>query len=134
MWKTLNKNQKSDVEKMYDMSLLGVLSSHSEPTPYMRYTIKLIKHKMGIGEHIDILDVDGARNRPILSVVSSYNMCVSRGMAQCPFHDDKTPSMKIYEATNSFYCFGCGSGGDVIDFVAKIENINFKEAVRLLTQ
>jgi len=46
----------------------------------------------------------------------------------CPFHSDKTPSLYIYE--NSFYCFGCGVGGNVINFVRHYFNIGFMDAVR----
>ena len=43
------------------------------------------------------------------------------GMACCPFHDDHTPSMKLNE--DYFYCFGCGAGGDVITFTARLFNL-----------
>ena len=48
------------------------------------------------------------------------------GFICCPFHREKTASMKIYK--DSFYCFGCGFGGDIFDFVKKIDGISFKEA------
>lgn len=44
----------------------------------------------------------------------------------CPFHKEKTPSLKVYE--NSFYCFGCGAGGDIINFVSKLFNLSNHEA------
>lgn len=50
----------------------------------------------------------------------------------CPFHSEKTPSCLVYPDTNSFYCFGCGAGGDVITFISKIENLDYIESVRLL--
>lgn len=50
----------------------------------------------------------------------------------CPFHQDTKPSMMIYKNTNTFNCFsGCG-GGDAIFFIMKLNNVNFKEAVRIL--
>ena len=52
----------------------------------------------------------------------------------CPFHGEKTPSFNIYTENNSFYCFGCGAGGDVITFIMKIENLDYVEAVKFLAQ
>lgn len=51
----------------------------------------------------------------------------------CPFHEDNSPSLKIYEKTNSFYCFGCGSGGGPINFVMLYKNCSFKEAVDFIS-
>ena len=50
----------------------------------------------------------------------------------CPFHSEKTPSCVIYQDNGSFYCFGCGAGGDVITFIMKIENLDYIEAIRFL--
>ena len=62
-----------------------------------------------------------------------YGIKVSRtGMACCPFHDDKNPSMKLNE--EYFYCFGCGATGDVIDFTAKLFDLSPKEAAEKLAQ
>lgn len=52
----------------------------------------------------------------------------------CPFHGEKTPSFNIYTESGSFYCFGCGAGGDVITFIMKIENLDYVEAVKFLAQ
>lgn len=52
----------------------------------------------------------------------------------CPFHGEKTPSFNIYTENGSFYCFGCGAGGDVITFIMKIENLDYVEAVKFLAQ
>lgn len=62
-----------------------------------------------------------------------YGIEVKRGgMACCPFHDDKNPSMKLNE--EYFYCFGCGATGDVIDLTARLYNLSTKEAAEKLTQ
>ena len=50
----------------------------------------------------------------------------------CPFHGEKTPSFTVYPDTQSFYCFGCGTGGDVVSFIRKAENLDYTEAVKLL--
>ena len=56
------------------------------------------------------------QNNPMPEVVRRYGIEINRaGFCRCPFHAEKTASMKIY--AQSFYCFGCGAGGDVIDFV-----------------
>lgn len=62
-----------------------------------------------------------------------YGIEVKRGgMACCPFHDDKNPSLKLNE--DYFYCFGCGATGDVIDFTARLYNLSPKEAAEKLAQ
>ena len=52
----------------------------------------------------------------------------------CPFHSEKTPSFTVYPDSQSFYCFGCGAGGDVITFIKKIENLEYVEALRFLAK
>jgi len=54
--------------------------------------------------------------------------------ACCPFHNEKTPSFMVYKNTQSYYCFGCNKGGDVITFVMEKENLGYIEAVRLLAE
>ena len=62
-----------------------------------------------------------------------YGVSVGRdGMALCPFHGEKTPSMKIYPGTRGYFCFGCGAGGDVIDFVARLFSLSPREAAEKL--
>ena len=62
-----------------------------------------------------------------------YGIAVGRGgMACCPFHDDRHPSLKLNE--DYFYCFGCGATGDVIDFTARLYDLSPKEAAEKLAQ
>lgn len=76
------------------------------------------------------------RNRAdIESTISSYvNLKragrISKGL--CPFHGEKTPSFTVYPDTQSYYCFGCGNGGDVITFIKNIENLDYIDAIRFL--
>ncbi len=66
---------------------------------------------------------------------SSYVNLKRRGknmVVLCPFHNEKSPSFNVYPENNSFYCFGCGAGGDVITFIRKIENLDYIEAVKML--
>ena len=52
----------------------------------------------------------------------------------CPFHSERTPSFTVFTASNSFYCFGCGAGGDAITFIKRIENLEYPDAVELLAK
>lgn len=73
----------------------------------------------------------------IEDVISSYVTLKKRGSTSvglCPFHNEKTPSFTVYNDTQSFYCFGCGAGGDAIGFIRKIENLDYTDAVKLLAQ
>lgn len=77
------------------------------------------------------------QNNPIDSVMSSYVSLIRRGrscVCLCPFHSEKSPSCTLYLENNSFYCFGCGAGGDVITFVMKIENLGYVEAIKFLAE
>ncbi|MBO4383189.1 MAG: DNA primase [Clostridia bacterium] len=55
---------------------------------------------------------------------------LSKGL--CPFHSEKTPSFTVYPENQSYYCFGCGKGGDIITFTRDIENLDYLDAVRFL--
>lgn len=55
-----------------------------------------------------------------------------KGFISCPFHNEKTASLKLYPEGKGWYCFGCGEGGDVIDFVKKLYGLNFSQAVARL--
>lgn len=73
----------------------------------------------------------------IEDVISTYVTLKRRGatlVGLCPFHNEKTPSFTVYPATQSFYCFGCGAGGDAITFLKKIENFDYLDAVKTLAQ
>ncbi len=52
----------------------------------------------------------------------------------CPFHSEKTPSFTVYPETQSYYCFGCGAGGDVVTYIKETENLSYTEAVKYLAQ
>lgn len=76
-------------------------------------------------------------NADIYNIVSNYVNLKKSGknyIGLCPFHKEKTPSFVVDTATQLFYCFGCGVGGDVISFIMKIENLSFIEAVELIAK
>ena len=82
-------------------------------------------------------DIATVRDRArIEEVVGSYVTLRSVGGTMkglCPFHDEKTPSFQVTPSRGHWYCFGaCGEGGDVIDFLRKIDNLSFVEAVERL--
>ncbi len=71
----------------------------------------------------------------IESVVSSYVTLKRRGsnlVGLCPFHNEKSPSFTVYPSSNSYYCFGCGAGGDPITFIRGVENLDYIDAVKFL--
>lgn len=73
----------------------------------------------------------------IEDIISGYVSLKKRGSTSvglCPFHNEKTPSFTVYNDTQSFYCFGCGAGGDAVTFIKKIENLDYIDAVKLLAQ
>jgi len=73
----------------------------------------------------------------IEQVISPYVQLKRRGntlVGLCPFHGEKTPSFTVYPTSNSFYCFGCGLGGNIFTFTKLIENLDYIEAVKLLAE
>lgn len=80
--------------------------------------------------------VDEIRNNNnIVDVISQYVVLKKKGrnyFGLCPFHNEKSPSFSVSQEKQIFNCFGCHTGGDVIRFVSKIENISFKEAIEVL--
>ena len=73
----------------------------------------------------------------IEDVVSSYVTLKRAGsnlLGLCPFHSEKTPSFTVFPNTESFHCFGCGAGGDVISFIRRIENLDYPSAIELLAK
>ena len=73
----------------------------------------------------------------IENVISPYVNLKRRGknlIGLCPFHNEKTPSFTVYPENGSFYCFGCGVGGDIFTFTRTIENLDYIEAVKLLAE
>jgi len=71
----------------------------------------------------------------IETLISSYVTLKRTGTNQkglCPFHSERTPSFTVYPQTQSYYCFGCGAGGNAIDFIMRIENLDFRDAVEQL--
>jgi len=75
------------------------------------------------------------KNINILDVIKNYDLKVrlegsGRYKMVCPFHSENTASLIVFEDTNSYFCFGCGSGYGVVDFIMNHENISYMEVIR----
>jgi DNA primase len=82
----------------------------------------------------DVLSI--RRSNPIDAVINDAGVELqNRGRrlaGRCPFHGDGQPSLVVYPDNQSYFCFGCGAGGDVIDFVSRLRGVGFKEAAAML--
>ena len=80
--------------------------------------------------------IEGLKARiDILDVISNYIEVKKAGAnfkANCPFHDEKSPSFVISPQKQIYHCFGCGAGGDAIKFVMEYEKLNYPEAIERL--
>lgn len=82
----------------------------------------------------DIIEEIANRN-DIVDVISQYVTLKRSGrnfLGLCPFHKEKTPSFSVSPDKQIFHCFGCGVGGNVVHFISKIENINYRESLEML--
>ena len=79
--------------------------------------------------------IDQLISIPIVELIGKYITLKKRGSTWegcCPFHQEKTPSFKVFPKTNTYKCFGCGAGGNSIAFLMAKEGITFPEACRSL--
>lgn len=78
-----------------------------------------------------------AQTANLADVVAQYTTLRKRGntyVGLCPFHQEKTPSFSVSADKGLYYCFGCGEGGDIFNFLQKMENLSFSEAVETLAE
>ena len=66
----------------------------------------------------------------ILIILANEGVTLKNNVTKCVFHDEKTASLRIYPKNNSYYCYGCGVGGDSIDFIMRLKSLSYTEAVR----
>ena len=82
--------------------------------------------------------IDNLISRTVLSeIVNNYVKLTRKGnrySGLCPFHSEKTPSFYVNDTDGFFYCFGCGSGGDVISFLRKMDGSDFLETIKKLSE
>lgn len=106
---------------------------HAQSQPYVTVPT------LGVGRTdrrpIDVAQIK--RDNPIEQVIGAHGVALRRHgrrlVGHCPFHDDEHPSLIVYPETESFYCFGCRTGGDVITFVRRIAGLSFLDAVARLS-
>lgn len=70
----------------------------------------------------------------VISTYVTLQRAGSNYKGLCPFHSEKTPSFTVFPATKSFYCFGCGAGGDVVTFIMRTENLEYPSAIEFLAR
>ena len=73
----------------------------------------------------------------IVDIISQYVTLTKSGTSLkccCPFHNEKTPSFVVTPDKQLYHCFGCGAGGNVVNFIMEIEKLNFIEAIRYLAE
>ncbi|MGL5973330.1 MAG: DNA primase, partial [Oscillospiraceae bacterium] len=90
----------------------------------MSFSADFLNQLKNIADIVDVVNMSGV----------SLNKAGRQHKGLCPFHSEKSPSFMVYEDTESFYCFGCGKGGDVITYVMYYENLDYVESVKFLSQ
>ena len=75
-----------------------------------------------IADRVNIVEVVAERVADLKKRGAGFWAC-------CPFHDEKTPSFHVRPDRQTFHCFGCGEGGDVYDFLMKVDGLTFREAL-----
>ena len=82
-------------------------------------------------EHADVIK----SQINMIDICKTYGFNIQRGnFICCPFHYEKTPSLKLYDGNRGFYCFGCGEHGSVIDFVMKFFGLSFGDAIKKINE
>lgn len=89
--------------------------------------LKKEKHRIHT-TNISQEDIERVKMIPLNTIITVNNA----DFAHCPFHEDKTPSFKVYKKKNRWYCFSCHGGGDIIDITQKFHQCDFVSAVKLL--
>ncbi len=139
----------SEVKSMLDNLIRKWIN---EITPYKRHVINKykvwvveIEQKIKRWEYLHIRSLNKISNKDIdidelkveVRIEQFFNIKEKghgKTMVCCPIHNDKTPSCAIYHDTNSYYCFGCNSGGSVIDLFIDRDGVSVKEAINCLIE
>jgi len=68
----------------------------------------------------------------IIAILDREGITLQGNFTKCVFHDEKTASLRIYPGNNSYYCYGCGAGGDSISFIMRYKDLPYKNALKYL--
>lgn len=124
-----NKLEDPMVEWMLDRQTAWVKEQEKEIGKW-KYLLRLAKGDIDESKQIDIDELkERVRIEDLLGIAHKE---FGRTMINCPIHNEQTPSCCVYHQSNSFYCFGCGAGGSVIDVLVERDGVSIKEAVTLL--
>ena len=111
-----------------DMIYVEPLTEGREATiKKCRFRLSALKPRV-IPGRITEADIARAKETPLTDFLEVNHA----GFARCPFHEDKTPSLKVYQNTNRWFCFSCNAGTDVVDFIQKRYGCDFITAVKKL--
>jgi hypothetical protein len=128
----LNDAQLRKERKPYWMRMAileGLRDAFNKEILLKRYIHERIMITNPITEAPNKIDVKRVKENLDINLVITLNKA---GFTMCPFHTDKTPSLKWYPETKQLHCFSCGWHGDVIAFIMKRDNLNFKEVINKL--
>jgi hypothetical protein len=126
-----------EVVKMYVGDELLEVERQIQRLKRLKFISQYRQHSLALGKKLTQEKINQARLMPIVDIASSFLRMKKSGknyLTLCPFHQEKHPSFYLYPDTNSFYCFGCNRGGDVIKFVELHFVYDFKQAVEYLTR
>lgn len=132
-------------ENIYDYVRDLLTRDYEEEIKYLEFRLQdLLKHLVKAKKPIHITNsldnsnwkasIEKAKKIPVEVFVDTKKAkrTSNKLLVSCPIHDDKTPSCALYLDNNTFYCFGCHKGGDVINLYQAIHGVDFKEAVKAL--
>jgi hypothetical protein len=124
----IHEISKDEINEIKRVNLLAELKELKKTPnhPGLPALVKKIKIHTGRLQGISPEKIARACEYPLTDLIKSRG-----GVALCPFHDDKTPSMDVRK--NFFYCYGCGANGNAINFVMRTENLTFPQAVEKLS-
>lgn len=99
----------------------------------INYELQTSLDKNSSQQDITAQDIHHAKNTHIFDLYPDLRPSNNgRTQVNCPFHEDSTPSLKVYPAPRGYYCFGCHAGGDTIDFVMRREDLSFINAIKFI--
>lgn len=131
----LENELRKKIESKADDAIEKTISIGMEIDKYKEYLKRIRSELARVNAHkfkTKELDILTAKQVPIIEILRARLIKVDHDFCCCPFHKEKTASMKIYPSTNTFYCFGCNKSGDVITLVRELDQCDFPTAVNSL--